>query len=188
MRWLVSDADDTDLAAILAIYNDAIANTTAVYTDELATIEQRAAWLAERRALDLPVIVARDRARRVGGFASFGPFRPWPGYAATVEHSVYTSPDVRRQGIASSLLEALVERAQAREYQVMIGGIDAANVASLALHERLGFVRAGHLHRVARKFGSWVDLVFVEKQLEHGREVCDLAGCARSTGLRRLPQ
>jgi L-amino acid N-acyltransferase YncA len=165
-HWQATEAREADLPAMLAIYNDVIANTNAVYTDIPATLEERAQWLAGRRASNLPVLVARDEDGQVGGFASFGPFRPWPGYAGTVEHSLYTAPSVRRQGIGTLLLAALVERARSDGYHVMIGGIDAGNAASLALHGRLGFARAGHLHHVARKFGAWVDLVFVEKHLE----------------------
>jgi phosphinothricin acetyltransferase len=112
-----------------------------------------------------PVIVATDAAGRVIGYGSFGPFRPWPGYATTVEHSLYVDAGARRQGVGRLLLTALVDAAREGGYHVMIGGIDAGNAASLALHEQLGFERAGHLHRVARKFGGWLDLVLVEKRL-----------------------
>ena len=48
----------------------------------------------------------------------------------------------------------------------MIGGIEASNAASLALHAGLGFVEAGRLREVGWKFGRWLDLVFVQKLLE----------------------
>ena len=165
MTWTVHDAAEGDLPAILAIYNDVIEHTTAVYTDAPVTLGQRRTWLAERQGAGLPVIVARDGAGAVGGFASYGPFRPWPGYATTVEHSVYVASAVRRQGIAKLLVTALLARARAQDLHVVIGGIDAANEASLALHRELGFTPAGHLHQVARKFGAWVDLVLVERRL-----------------------
>jgi L-amino acid N-acyltransferase YncA len=146
MTWTAAEAGEVDLPAILAVYNDAIANTTAVYTD-------------------LPVLVARGEGRAFGGFASYGPFRPWPGYAATVEHSVYVAPEARRQGIGRLLVTALLAHARTHGVHVVIGGVDAANEASLALHRELGFTPAAHLHQVARKFGAWVDLILVEKCL-----------------------
>jgi L-amino acid N-acyltransferase YncA len=165
MTWAVFEAEAADLPAILAIYNHAIATTTAVYTDALATLEERTAWLADRTARDLPVLVARDGGGAFGGFASYGPFRPWPGYATTVEHSVYVAPEARRQGIGRLLVTALLAHARTHDVHVVIGGIDAANEASLALHRELGFTPAAHLHQVARKFGAWVDLVLVEQRL-----------------------
>jgi L-amino acid N-acyltransferase len=164
-RWTITAAEDADLPAILAIYNDVIEHTTAIYTDTPATLEERAAWLAERRRQGLPVLVARGGDGAVGGYGSFGPFRPWPGYATTVEHSVYVAADARRQGLGRLLVTALLECARERGIHAVIGGIDADNEPSLALHRELGFTPAGHLHRVARKFGAWVDLVLVEKHL-----------------------
>ena len=85
----IRDATEIDLAGILAIYNEVIANSTAVYMEQPTTLEDRRAWLAVRRASGFPVIVAAD-ARGVVGFASFGDWRGgWGGYRHTVEHSVH---------------------------------------------------------------------------------------------------
>jgi L-amino acid N-acyltransferase YncA len=47
----------------------------------------------------------------------------------------------------------------------MIGGVDGANGASIAMHRKLGFTEAGHLREVARKFGRWLDLVLMQRML-----------------------
>ena len=160
---LIRDASEEDLPAILAIYNHVIANTTAVYTETPAPLADRQAWLKARRAAELPVLVADDSG--VIGFASFGDFRPWPGYARSVEHSVHVREDARGRGVGSALVRRLIEAAQARDKHVMIGGIDAANKASIALHRKLGFVEAGTLREVAQKFGRWLDLLFMQRFL-----------------------
>jgi L-amino acid N-acyltransferase YncA len=160
---LIRDAREDDLAGILAIYNHVIAHTTAVYTETAAPLADREAWLAARRAGGFPVLVADDGG--VVGFASFGDFRPWPGYARTVEHSVHVAPAARGRGIGSALVRRLIEEARARDKHVMIGGIDAGNAASIALHRRLGFVEAGVLREVAQKFGRWLDLLFMQRML-----------------------
>src|SRR5689334_4857060 len=95
-RMHIDDATDTDLPAILAIYNDILATSTAIYSDIPATLKDRAAWRADRLAKGYPVLVARE-AGEVLGFASFGDFRSWPGYAATVEHTVHVRADARRR-------------------------------------------------------------------------------------------
>jgi L-amino acid N-acyltransferase YncA len=160
---LIRDAREDDLAGILAIYNHVIAHTTAVYTETPAPLADRDAWFKARRAGGLPVLVADDGG--VIGFASFGDFRPWPGYARTVEHSVHVAEAARGRGIGSALVRRLVEEARARNKHVMIGGIDAGNVASIALHRRLGFTEAGILREVAQKFGRWLDLLFMQRML-----------------------
>jgi L-amino acid N-acyltransferase len=160
---LIRDAREDDLPGILAIYNHVIAHTTAVYTDTPAPLADREAWFEARRAGGFPVLVADDGG--VIGFASFGDFRPWPGYARTVEHSVHVARDSRGRGIGTALVARLIEEARARGKHVMIGGIDAANAASIALHCRLGFVEAGTLREVAQKFGRWLDLLFMQRML-----------------------
>lgn len=160
---LIRDATEDDLPAILAIYNHVIAHTTAVYTETPAPLEDRQAWLKARRAAGLPVLVVDDGG--VIGFASFGDFRPWPGYARSVEHSVHVREDVRGRGVGSALVRRLIDEAQARNKHVMVGGIDAANAASIALHRKLGFVEAGVLREVAQKFGRWLDLLFMQRLL-----------------------
>ncbi len=48
---------------------------------------------------------------------------------------------------------------------MMVGAIDAANEGSIRMHERLGFVRAGTLREVGRKFDRWLDLLFMQRLL-----------------------
>ena len=162
-RMIIREATEGDLPAVLAILNHVIATSTSVYTETPSTLEDRQAWLTSRRARNFPALVAV--ADRVRGFASFGDFRPWPGYAQSVEHSVYVDEASRGRGIGSALLQRLIEEARARDMHVMIGGIDAENRASLALHAKFGFTEVGRLREVARKFDSWLDLVFVQRMI-----------------------
>lgn len=159
---LIRDADAADLAAILDIYNEVIANTTAVYSDRPVTLEERRAWRQARLDLGYPVIVAVDGSG-VAGFGSFGDFRAWPCYHLTVEHSVHVRTDSRGRGVGKALVAELLARAARLGKHVMIAGVDADNAASLAMHARLGFERVAHLREVGRKFGRWLDLVFLQR-------------------------
>lgn len=159
------DATDADLQGILAIYNEVIANSTAVYATEPVSLAERREWLHGRRERAFPVLVAID-THGVAGFASFGDWRgSWNGYRYTVEHSVHVRGDVRAQGIGRQLLEALVPRARALGKHVMIGGIDAANGASFRFHAQLGFEPVAHFREVGHKFGRRLDLVFMQRLL-----------------------
>ncbi len=160
---LIREASENDLPGILAIYNHVIAHTTAIYTETPAPLADREAWLKTRRAGGFPVLVADDGG--VIGFASFGDFRPWPGYAATVEHSVHVAAAARGRGVGSALVRRLIDEARTRRKHAMIGGIDGGNAASIALHRKLGFAEAGRLREVAQKFGRWLDLVFMQLML-----------------------
>ena len=115
----------------------------------------------------LSVMVATDPGGDVLGFASFGDWRgAWAGYLYTVEHSVHVRNDVRGQGIGRALVESLFPLALGLGKHVMIGGIDAANDASIRFHERLGFERVAHFREVGHKFGRWLDLVFMQRFLD----------------------
>ena len=164
MTVIVRPATEADLEAVLAIYNDAVANTTAIWNDRPVDRDNRKAWFDARHAQGYPVLVADEDSVAVG-YGSFGDFRPFDGYRFTVEHSVYVAEGSRRRGIAAALLVALTEHAQALGKHVMLGGIAADNHASLALHAKLGFTEAARMPEVGFKFGRWLDLVFMQKRL-----------------------
>lgn len=160
----IAAATPEDLPGLLAIYNEVIATSTAVYSSRAATPAERLQWWQARVAQGYPVLIAHD-VHGVAGFASFGDFRSWPGYRFTVEHSVHVRSDGRGHGVGTALMRALLARARALGKHVMIGGIDAANDASIRFHERLGFTVAGTLREVGYKFDRWLDLVFVQRRL-----------------------
>jgi|SRR5687768_15109829 len=158
------EAADPDLPEILAIYNDVIATSTAVFIETPVALDDRREWLRLRNEQGYPVIVAVDETG-IAGYGTFGDFRAWPGYRFTVEHSVHVRADRRAHGIGAAIVAELVRRAKAMGKHVMIAGIDADNIASLRLHERLGFERVAHFREVGWKFGRWLDLVFMQRRL-----------------------
>ena len=161
---MIRDAAEADLPAILAITNQAVLHTTALWTVRPLTLETRTAWWNDRLREGFPVVVV-EREGNVAGFGSFGPFRPWDGYLHSVEHSLYVEPANQGRGLGRELLTNLIERAAAMAKHAMIGGIESNNAASLALHRACGFTAAGTLPEVGRKFGRWLDLTFVVRLL-----------------------
>ena len=161
---MIRAAIESDLPAILAIYNDAVLNTTAIWNETPVDLENRRAWLAARAKAGFPVLVAEEEGR-VAGYGSFGDFRPFEGYRVTVEHSIYVAADFRGKGFGAALLAALIDEARRLDKHVMIGGVDAANAISIALHAKFGFVEAGRLPGVGVKFGRPLDLVLMQKNL-----------------------
>ncbi len=162
---MIRDATEADVPAILAIYNEVLTTSTAIFSETPTTLEDQLQWFRARRELGYPVLVALDDSG-VLGFTSFGDFRTWPGYRYTVEHSVHVRADVRGQGVGGALMRVLLFRAATLGKHVMVAGVDADNDASIRLHQRLGFQRAGTLHQVGCKFGRWLDLTFLERVLD----------------------
>jgi phosphinothricin acetyltransferase len=166
MSYVIRDAAEAELPGILAIYNDAVENTTAIWNETLVDLANRRAWLADRSAAGFPVLVAVNDAGEVLGYASYGPWRNFDGFRQTVEHSIYVRSDQRGQGLGPALMQALVERARAASLHVMVAAIESGNAASIRLHERLGFAITGQMPQVGRKFGRWLDLTFMQLILE----------------------
>jgi len=163
----VIDAGEQHLAGIMAIFNHAVRETFSIWSETETTLDQRRVWMEARRKAGFPVLVAIDPAHPndVLGYGSFGVFRDFPGYAKTIEHSVYVAPAAQRKGVGRAILAALIDQARARDLKAMVGGIDSANAASIALHEQAGFEVQGNLKGVGRKFGKTLDLVFMVKAL-----------------------
>jgi L-amino acid N-acyltransferase len=160
----IRDATRTDVPAILAIYNDVVTNTTAIYDERISTLDERLAWFAARQASGLPVLVAELEGEIVG-FSTFGEWRSRWGYRHTVEHSVHVRADRRGRGLGRTLIEALFPRAAALDMHMMIGHIDSAAQASLRLHERLGFTQVGTFREVGRLRGGWLSVVAVQRPI-----------------------
>ena len=148
------------LEAIRGIYNHEIVYTTALYEYEPRSVETIVSWWATKQAAGLPVLGIEAAPGVLAGFASWGPFRPFPAYGHTVEHSVYVDERFRGRGVGRILLGALVEEARARDLHTLVGVIDASNAASISLHRRLGFARCGTVREAGFKFGRWLDVEY----------------------------
>lgn len=159
--------------AILAIFNEAIVNSTALYDYQPRTLQNMVSWFDAKRAGNFPVIGVENEGGSLLAFASYGTFRGWPAYKYTVEHSVYVHKDHRGQGLGRMVLRELIAAARRNDVHAMIGGIDATNAGSIALHERLGFKHAGTLPQVGFKFGRWLDLAFFQLLLDTPAHPCD---------------
>ena len=163
---LITCTPDAHAAAILDILNDAIVTSTAIYDYAPRAAQTMDAWFTAKAQGGYPVIGALSADGGLAGFASYGPFRARPAYKYSVEHSVYVRRDQRGRGVGRALLLALIQNARTQQYHTLIGGIDAANAASRALHERLGFVHAGTIRHAGYKFGGWLDLAFYQLLLD----------------------
>lgn len=153
-------------AAILDILNEQIRTSTAVYEYQPRAPESMVTWFNAKDAKNYPVIGVEDESGALMGFATYGVFRERPAYKYTVEHSVYVHQDHRGKGLGLALMERLIEAARAQDLHVMVGGIDATNAVSIAMHEKLGFVLAGTIRESGFKFGTWLDLAFYTLTLQ----------------------
>ena len=167
-QCLIRPSSADDVAAMAAIYGDAVLTGTGSFETE-APAE---AELARRRdeVLDkgLPWLVLQSTCGVIG-YAYATPFRPRQAYRYSLEDSVYLHRSARAQGLGRLLLAELLARCTAlgaRQMQAVIG--DSANQGSVALHRSLGFEAVGQFHHVGRKFERWLDIVLMQRALGPG--------------------
>lgn len=159
--------------AILAILNDAIVSSTALYDYRPREPGSMIGWFEAKRAGRFPVWGALDDGGGLAGFASYGSFRAWPAYKYSAEHSVYVAREQRGRGVGKTLMRRLIQSATEQQLHTLIGGIDAANADSVAFHQKLGFVHTGTIKEAGFKFGRWLDLAFYQLILPTPRTPSD---------------
>lgn len=165
MKVLIRAAKESDVPAILEINNHEILYSTVNYDYEPKTLEWQLDWFEQKIKAGFPVLVAETEGKVIG-FSTYGTFRAKPGYRFTVEHSVYLSKEARGKGIGKLLMTDLIQIAKNSGYHTMIGGIDGSNEQSFRFHEKLGFREVARFKETARKFDSWLDLIFMQLMLE----------------------
>jgi L-amino acid N-acyltransferase len=161
---IVRLANLQDLPSILDIYNYAVLHTNAVYREEPTDLQERQSWFESKQLLNQPILVV-ELDQKVVAFASYGAFRNWPGFRYTAEHSVYVHPDFEGRGFAQKILLELMKLATKNNIKILVAGIDAHNAASIHLHKKLGFTQTGFLPKVGFKFNTWLDLIFMQKEI-----------------------
>lgn len=152
--------------AILAILNEAIVNSTALYDYQPRTLESMDAWFKTKRAGGFPVLGIEDMDGELLGFGTYGAFRPFPAFKYTAEHSVYVHKAHRGRGLGLALMNALLNKAKDADLHSMIAVIDSSNLPSIAMHQKLGFQLAGTLPQVGFKFARWLDVVLYQMVFE----------------------
>lgn len=161
---MIRQATREDVADILEIFNYNICHSTAIYLYEEQTFEERMAWFDGKVEAGEPILIYEVDGK-VGGYATYGKFRPHIAYQYTIENSVYVHENFQRRGIAKALMLQLIEEAKAGHYKTMIACIDASNDGSKYMHEKLGFTYKGTLENVGYKFEKWLDLDMYQLEL-----------------------
>jgi len=158
----IRDFDEDDVPAITSIYKHAVLNGTGTF--EIQPPGEAEMKIRQRvmATSNYPYLIA-ELDRKVVGFAYVNSYRPREAYAKTVENSIYIRDGFQGKGIGQQLLERLVKETAACGFRQIIAVIgDSANLGSIRLHEKVGFVHAGVLREVGFKNGRWLDTVMMQ--------------------------
>ncbi|WP_344791333.1 N-acetyltransferase family protein [Gryllotalpicola daejeonensis] len=160
---MIRPATAADAGGIREIRNDAILTSTAIWTGITQSMSEAAAWVDEHLERDSMVVAECDGF--VLGYGCWAPWRAKEGYRFTAEDSVYLADGHRGRGIGALLLNAVIASARAAGMHTMIADIEAGNLASIALHQRLGFETIGTVKQAGTKFDRWLDLTILQLML-----------------------
>jgi L-amino acid N-acyltransferase YncA len=165
----IRTAAPQDAAAITAIYAPIVSNTCISFELNAPGVEEMQTRISST-LLTLPWLVGVDEKEKLLGYVYASKFRERVAYQWTVEVTAYVHENARGQGVARQLYTALFEQLVALGYFQAIATIALPNPASVALHEKLGFVHAGSFHRVGHKLGAWRDVGYWQKALRDSGE------------------
>ena len=164
MAVLIRLARESDADAIAAIYRRYVEGSRISFEEAPPNVAEMARRIRGDQPGYHPWYVAEE-GDRVLGYAASTPFRTRPSYRWTVETGIYLAEDAQGRGVGRQLLAKLLGVLERQGYVAAIGAIALPNDASVALHEKLGFVYAGTYRGVGFKLGEWLDVGLWEKEL-----------------------
>jgi phosphinothricin acetyltransferase len=161
---LIRLARESDAAAIAAIYRRYVEDSRISFEETAPNAAEMAQRVHGEMPGYYPWYLAEEDGR-ILGYAASTPFRTRPSYRWTVETGIYLAEDAMGRGVGRALLSTLLATLERQGYVAAIGAIALPNDASVALHEKLGFIYAGTYRGVGFKLGEWLDVGLWEKEL-----------------------
>jgi phosphinothricin acetyltransferase len=161
---VIRDALETDLPAIVAIYNAAIPGRLASADTEPVTVGARQPWFLEHSPTKYPLWVL-DQGRQVVAWVTLSPFYGRPAYSKTAEVSVYVQPAFHRRGFGTALLQEAVRRGPSLGKDAFLAFVFGHNTPSIRLFEKVGFTQWGELPQIAVLDGIKRDLIILGRHL-----------------------
>ncbi|MEX0738941.1 MAG: N-acetyltransferase family protein [Pseudohongiella sp.] len=161
MSMTIRPVGQADAQIIADIYNHYIENTVVTFEEVTVAPVEMAGRIQGVLTASLPWLVGEsevDGQVAVVGYAYATPWKSRSAYRYSVESSVYLAPGSGGKGFGTALYTVLLEELRRTSVHSVMGGIALPNVASVALHERLGFVKIAHLKEVGYKSGQWLDV------------------------------
>ena len=164
----VRNATEADMEGVRSIYSEYVLNGLATFEEIAPSVDD---LLARRKSLisaGLPYLVA-DCDSEILGYSYASPYHSRPAYRYTVEGSAYVARELGGRGVGGALLQRLIERCERGPWRQMVAVIgDSENVASIALHRRMGFQLTGTLSAIGFKLRRWVDVVLMQRSFGPG--------------------
>jgi phosphinothricin acetyltransferase len=158
----VRAGDAEDLDELTRIYNSYVLHSSCTFDLSPVSAEERGRWLAQYGVTGPHRLLVGEQGGRILGYTTSSRFRPKPGYAASVETTVYCAPGATGRGVGTCLYDRLFAELAVAGVHRAFAAVTLPNEASIRLHRRFGFRDVGVLHQAGRKFGRFWDVLWLE--------------------------
>ena len=155
---IIRPVGPSDHEAILTIYNHYVTDTVISFETSPLTLEEMSRRI-DTISSSYPYFVCENHDGSIAGYCYAHQWKERAAYSKTLETTIYLSPDHTGSGIGKELMETLIEACRAAGFETLIACITYGNHASCRLHEKLGFSKVSHFHRVGKKFGCTLDVI-----------------------------
>lgn len=160
----IRHAKYNDIEQIVKIYNSAIPDKLATADLVEQSVYEKMEWFCKHSESGYPLLVSLENDAVIG-WASISPFYGRPAYSKTAEISIYLLKSHQHKGIATNLINNLLEKAKQNGFQQILAYIFSHNEASIRFFEKQGFVRRGEFPKLADMEGFMADLSIFQKTL-----------------------
>lgn len=164
MQYVVAEAVQDDLPAIVAIYNSTIESRQSTADLQPVTVAERQAWF-DAHGGKRPLLVLRDVRNEIVAWGSFSDYYPRQAYHISAEISIYVRQEARGVGVGKVLLRYMLERAPSLGIRNVLAVIFGHNHASIRLFRSFGFEEWGRLPQVCDLETQLADIVILGKKI-----------------------
>ena len=161
----IRPSERSDIDAIYDIYENEVLHGMATFDEVPPSREELLEKRAEVRRAGFPHLVA-ELDGEVIAYSYISLYRQRSAYSSTVENAIYVHPFHRGTGVGFKLMTVILQECTKLGLKNVIAVIgDSENHGSIKLHKKLGFRKVGTMREVGFKFGLWIDVVLMQKQL-----------------------
>ena len=161
---MIRPAEARDAESLARLYNYYVINSVTTFEEDPLTVEDMADRVEEVQSLGLPWLVL-EYGEALCGYACAVRWKGRAAYRHSVESTIYLAHEQTGSGYGFELYGTLLKQLQTLKVHSVLGGIALPNDPSVALHEKLDFVKVAHLSEVGRKFGRWIDVGYWQQLL-----------------------
>ena len=154
-----------DLSRLAEIYDHYVRESYATFDIGTRTVDQRQEWFDHYAETGPHRLLVASDGNGLLGYATSSMLFEKRAYDTSVMTTIYLAPEATGRGIGTQLYSALFDALRGEDVHRAYAGIALPNDASIALHERFGFVKVAHFTEQGRKFDRYWDVAWYEKAL-----------------------